>query len=166
MRVLKAGLPAVHKSSRGVTLVEMLLAVAILGITTSIMGSAIFQALSTERYWFKDISVTKDLRHAGSWFARDVINTQTATVADGAPAEASVTLSWTDTDGAPHTVSYGVVAGELKRTYDGQAITVARDVSSAGFSRTGKTLRFALAVNASRGATETKTLDAYGGMLQ
>lgn len=152
--------------SQGFTLVEALVSLGIMGITLSLMGGAMFQALGITRYWQKDVIATKDVRHAGSWFARDALNAQTTDLVDGAPAVPYATISWKDKDGNPHTTSYTLLGNELKRSYDGQVITVARDVTSVGFSRSGKKIKFILTVNSSRGNTESKTLDTFGRMLQ
>lgn len=167
MRWLKARLRSLLSgSSDGFTLAEVLVTVGLLSITMSLMGGSIFQALGIVRFWQDDAIATKELRHAIMWFSRDAPNAQATDLVDGAPPVSSVSMSWTDKDGVPHTAIYSLVANRLVRNYDGNEITVARIVDSVSFSRSGSILTLNLTVTASRDGTESKGLDAYARRLQ
>ncbi len=153
-------------SSQGFTLVELLVTVGFIALAMGLMGGGLFQALSIERFWQDDVIATKDLRNAGSWFSRDAFNADNTDLVDGALAVSSVTLTWTDADSISHTASYSIVGDRMVRDYDNAQHTIARRVVSAGFSLSGKMLRFDLEINASRGGTESSSQDVYLRRLQ
>lgn len=144
----------------GFGLLETLVGLSVLTATLGLLGGGLYHAYSIQRFWQKDAIATKEWRHAGSWFARDSIRSQSTSLADGSSAS-SLTLSWTYA-GTTHTVLYSVSGSELLRSYDGGApMTLVRDLSSASFSRSGRTLSFTVTVNADRGGTEQKSLATY-----
>ncbi|MDO8750699.1 MAG: hypothetical protein Q7K03_06105, partial [Dehalococcoidia bacterium] len=103
-----------------------------------------------------------ELRKGLSWFSTDMKMTQTTDLADGGSA-ATITASWIDQfqgAGTPHTSSYAKVGDSLVRTYDGVSHTVARGVSSAVFSRSGKTIVAQIEVQVSPGVTRTLSVKA------
>ena len=61
-------------SSRGFTLVEVLVAVSILTVVVGIFGAGMFPVLSIQRFWTDDLNATRKARHAGNWFAGDALN--------------------------------------------------------------------------------------------
>ena len=70
----------------------------------------------------------------------------------------TVTFTWTDHyNGAMigHVSTYSVVAGEIVRTFDSQPHAIARDVVSAAFSLSGRTVTAEFVVNAGAGTTRT-----------
>ena len=167
MRWLRSrlGRPLGGRSS-GFTLVEVVVSVGILSLAMGLVVGGLFQALGIQRFWFEDVVATKDLRHAGSWFSSDAPNAETIDILDGAPPTEPVTLTWTDDNDVPHTVTYSLVESSLMRDFDGAQITLARRVVSAGFALSGKVLTFDLEVEADRGGTESMSLQIYLRMLQ
>lgn len=153
-------------SSGGFTLVEMLVTVGLMAITTGVIGGGIFQSLGIVRYWRDDAVSVKEVRHALSWFSRDAINAKSTSLTDGAAPTSSVTITWTDQNSVSHSAGYSLAGSELRRNYDGAVITVARKVQAEGFSRSGMVLKLSLTVAASRGGTESKSLEVYARMLQ
>lgn len=150
----------------GFTLVEVLAATGILGITLGLVGTGVFQAVGFERTWRDDVGATRTWRHAASVFAGDAMNAETTDLVDGALPVASVTFTWTDVQGVGHTVTYQQVGDVLRRDFDGQQMTVARRVVSVGFSLSGRMLTFDLEVEAAQGATEGMSLQTYLRWLQ
>ena len=140
--------------------------VGILTLALGTLGSGVFQVLSIQRYWQDDVVATKELRHAGSWFAGDALNAQTTDLIDGAPAVDAVTLSWADGDGNLHTASYELLEDILVRNFDGVPSHVGRKVVSVGFSLVGNLLSFVLEVRADRGETDSISLQTYLRMLR
>ena len=57
--------------SSGFVLVEVSVAVAILSLGVGLVGSAVFQTLSIQRYWQADAIAVKDTRHAEYPFSRE-----------------------------------------------------------------------------------------------
>ena len=158
--------------SSGFTLVETLVAIGILTFAVSVIGSGMFQVLNFQRYWQDDVVATKELRHAGSWFAGDALNAEDALDAGGVtqltcdpnPAAEQVTLKWTDKNGVTqHTATYSLSGAELIRNYDGVLNTLARPVvaGSLNFSLCGNLLTLKMQVEADRGAIEEITLQTY-----
>ena len=156
-------------SSAGFTLPETLVGLTITVLATAFIGGAIFQALGTQRGWSDEVVATRELRNAASWFAGDAVNAQTAlsgsppVTPDNSP---DVTMQWTDEESVTHTVVYQVIGGLLVRQFDGGEVTLARDVSSVSFSRSGQSLTFDLAVIGAYGELETTDVTVYARVLQ
>ena len=156
---MEAGKPL--GSSRGFTLVEVLVTVGILTLTLGMVGGGLFQSLSIERSWRDDVLATRELRRAGSWFAGDALNAEATDLIDGGGPVTSTALTWTDEAGANHTATYSLSGDNLVREYDGLQLVVARRVVSLGFSQSGKVLTLNLVVRAEEGGTESSTLETY-----
>jgi len=149
------------RDSRGFTLVEVLVGVGILTIVMSTIGTAMFQALGTQKGVVDDGLAINELWKGLSWFAEDVKMAQNTDLVDGAPAVASVTFTWTDEfndAGVSHTSSYALVDDMLVRTYDGNAHTVARRAISAAFSLSNRTVIAQFEVDAGAGTIRTLSL--------
>lgn len=150
----------------GFTLMEVVVAVGILGLVLAIVGGSLFQALSIDRFWREDVVATRELRHAGSWFASDALNAATTSLVDGAPPANVVALAWTGTSGASHAATYSVSEGNLLRSFDGVLAVLVQGVVSASFSLSGKVLTFDLTVAAEQGGTASMSLKTYLRMLK
>ena len=160
--------------SRGFTLVEVLVSVGILGIILGTVGTAIFQALASERTIATDGRAIHELRRGLNWFARDAARAaDTNLPGDGSIAD-SVKLEWTDRYGdmAPisHTVTYALadtdgdgIDDSLLRNIDGVAHTVARRVvpGSLGFTRSARTLTAEISVSGPGIEPRTMSLSAF-----
>ena len=99
----------------GFTLIEVVVGVTLLSSVSVMVMIASFQVVNSQRSWRDDVTATKELRHMGSWFARDSINTMTTTLADGLSDNASTTIHWTDVDGVFHTATYSL-SGDVPPT--------------------------------------------------
>ncbi|MCH8106769.1 MAG: hypothetical protein IIB30_00280 [Chloroflexi bacterium] len=156
----------------GFTLIELVIAVGLLTMATGMIGGALFQVHSIQRYWRDGAVATMELRHAGSRFAGDALKAEN--VLDGPPPAGtnlscnptspanSVTLILSDGSGS-HVVTYLVTGDTLNRDYDGLTTVVAREVvsGSVGFSLCNNDLKFDLAVDADRGTTESISLTTH-----
>ena len=155
------GISAIKKllfGSKGFTLVEASVALAILSMGVGLVGTGIFQVLSIQRFWQDDQFATKENRHASSWFAGDALRTTATDLTPGAAAVDQVTLT---TGGAA--VTYRKSGDTLLRDEGSYTNTIAREVVSTGFtlSTDSKVLTFTVEVNASAGNTETLSLQNY-----
>ena len=160
-------------SSRGFTLIELMVSVTILTIVTGIFGAAMFQVLSIQRFWTDDIKAVREIRHAGSWFSGDALNATDVLDAGGvdrltctpSPPVQQVTLTWTDTSGTAHNVVYSVTGDELLRDFDsnGTPLGLASGVvaNSISFTLCGNTLRVNMDVQADRNTTDKLDLITY-----
>ena len=148
--------------SGGFTLPEAIIAVGILTLGLSLVGTTVFQSLAIERFWRDDVTAVKELRHAGSRFAGDVLFTETTNLVDGAAAVDTVNLTWTDAGSVAHTAVYSVSGdNRLIRDLDGTQYTLARGVVQVAFSLNGKLLTFVLEIQADQGTTKTSNLQTY-----
>ena len=118
---------------RGITLVETIVAAVIAAMLVSVLGSAIFLFTRAAEEGNNELRDIHDMQNAGYWLTRDGKMAQYTDLSDGAPPVQSMTLSWTD-DGQAHTVTYSLSSTDLRRNHNGTTITVARYVSSVGFS--------------------------------
>ena len=149
----------------GFTLVEVIVAVTLLVVVTSLVSSATFTVLRIQSKWRDDVTATKEARDVGSRFAADALNAVTTTLIDGANATSSVSLHWTDAYGVFHTAKYSR-SGATKpyaavREFDGLQREIADHLDSLGFRLTGRTLVLEIEVQASEGFTVTSTLNTY-----
>ncbi len=122
---------------KGITLVEVLVATAITGLIAGALGTAIHQFITTSERGNQELRALNDVRNAGHWLTLDGRRAEATNLADGAPPAATMTLSWTSA-GQVHTSTYSLSGNELKRDLNGTVTTVARYVSTAGFSLAGQ----------------------------
>ncbi len=147
---------------KGFTLTEVIVTVGVIVTFMSTLGMTMFQAVSTQDKIIGDGLAINELRKGLSWFSTDMKMTQTTDLADGAAA-AAITTNWADQfqgTGTLHTATYAQVGDSLVRTYDGVSHTVGRGVSSAVFSRSGKTVVAQIEVQVSPGVTRTLSVKA------
>ena len=172
--LFKAGkaLRRVAAGSSGFTLIEVVIAVGLVSLATGMIGAGLFRVTSLQRFWTDDVVATKNLRHAGSWFAGDALNAEdvldsggvTRLTCDPNPPVREITLSWIDTAGGSHTANYRVVVqngqNHLERSFNGTQLTMSDRVvgNSLSFSLCGGSLTMLLAVEADRDSTEPLSL--------
>ena len=118
---------------RGVTLVETLLAAGIAAMIVGMLGSAIFLFWRASEQGNDKFRALHDVQNAGFWITRDGGGAQSTSLNEGEDPVESMTLSWTEGEQA-HTVTYSLSGADLQRNYDGTVTTVARYISSVGFS--------------------------------
>lgn len=119
------------RSQRGFTLVEVLLAVAILGIVGSLVGTSLVNIVDMTDYGNRSLTADNDLQKAAYWFNLD---TQAAVSANAAGA--SLTLTLPDAS----TISYAHSSADLQRTAGTASSTLAHNVSALVFTASGHTV--------------------------
>jgi prepilin-type N-terminal cleavage/methylation domain-containing protein len=112
------------KTEHGFTMVELLVAVAILGLISSVIGVAIEKMLTVPEYGDDRITAMHELQNVAHWFGRDG---QMAIDASGGEQ-----LVLTLADNA--TVSYTLEGRELHRIAGTSNRTLAGNIASASFS--------------------------------
>ena len=163
-------------NSSGFTLIEVVLAIGIIGLIVVLSGPAFSEVISLQGSWQDEVVATKDLRHAGSWFAGDSLNAEdvldsngdTLFIPPGDPLVCSssappITLKWFDTSGGAHNAIYLVSGESLKRDFDGAVITLAPRVvaNSVNFTLCGNLLTLDMVVKAEASTTESMSLQTY-----
>lgn len=166
-------LRGILRSSEGFTLIELLVSVTIMTVVVGIFGAGMFQVLSIQRFWTDDVKATREVRHAGSWFAGDALNATEVYDAGGStrltctpsPDVEQITLAWTDTSAVAHTAVYSIIGTELQRDYDsnGSPLILATGVvaDSVSFTLCGNTLRMNVSIEADRSTTDALDLITY-----
>jgi prepilin-type N-terminal cleavage/methylation domain-containing protein len=130
-----------YTDQKGFTLLELLVSTGIMSILIAIIGVGIFQAIALSQKANYRVQALSQTRNAVHWMARDIPMAQSTDLVDGGAPVSDATFTWTDVFAdaqTPHALSYALVGGELRRTYDGTTITIGRSVSSIGFSRIGR----------------------------
>ena len=132
---------------KGFTFVELLVAMGVGGILLTGIVLAAFQVSWSSTRSSDQIVALADIDYAALWLKRDLQMAQSTDLADEAPPQSSVTLSWTDytswatEETRDHTASYALSGTELRRTYDGTDQVIGRQISYIGFSRSGTAVK-------------------------
>ena len=177
----------VATSSSGFTLIEMLISVTILTAVVGMFGAGLFQVFGIQRYWTKDLTTTREVRHAGSWLAGDALNaTEVLKVVDPLDPSSDVSmdgdalcdnpettdhvkLTWVDSVDAEHYAEYYVnTVGSVEVFFRGSdsaplPLTLTEDVveNTITFTLCENKLRATMNVFAERGTVETLDLLTY-----
>jgi prepilin-type N-terminal cleavage/methylation domain-containing protein len=139
------------KSERGMTMVELVVALAVTGVIVSFLGTAIYQIITISGEGSGRLTALHELQNASRWFQSD------AQQAVNASAGASLTLTLSDNS----TVSYTLVGTELRRTA-GSQMTLARNITSATFSFSARvvTMNLVAAPAGRYGVSESASYEA------
>jgi type II secretory pathway pseudopilin PulG len=112
------------KKQEGITVVELLIAMAVTGIIVGFLGTAIYQIITVAGYGNDRLTAMHELQNASHWFSLDGQGARAATGGD----ELVLTLSDNST------INYSLVGTELRRTAAGAQMTLARNIVGATFS--------------------------------
>ena len=129
------------RDERGMTLVEILVALAIAGLITGTLVTAIYQIYQVTGWGSNQMRVQHDLQNAATWLNRDVVSASSADVSDSQmiltiPYFSSGTYTYT-ADIRTITYTFSTAEKTLARDSVTSTVTVARHVDSIGFSPTG-----------------------------
>ncbi len=128
---------------RGMTLVELLLALGISGVIIGALGASIYTIMSVTGRGNAEISLLHDIQSASHWITSDVRMARDITLFGGDPAS-NLILNWDDIEGNPHSCNYTFTGRELIRSCNGTSSTVAWNVSSIEFSQNDDVLTYTL----------------------
>ncbi len=122
-----------YREQKGFTLIEVMIAMSITALITSVIGTAIFQILDRSASGQDTLRALNDIQNAGRWIYLDGEKAQSTDLINEALPVNSMTFSWT-ADGQPHTVSYSLANSALIRNHNGVQTTAARYIAVAEFS--------------------------------
>jgi len=123
------------------TLVEILVALAITGLITGILVTAIYQIYQVTGWGSNQMRVQHDLQNAATWLNRDVVSASSAEVTGSQmiltiPYYPSGTYTYT-ADIRTITYTFSTAEKTLARDSVTSTVTVARHVEDVAFSGTG-----------------------------
>jgi len=138
---------------RGMTMVELVMAIATTGIIVVFLGTAIYQIITVSGYGNDRLTATHELENVAHWFNIDGQGAKTA--------EVGSTLELTMTDNS--SITYTLSGTEMLRSAAGYEMTLARNISDANFTINNRVVTMSLtAVPPGRyGVSENGTYQVY-----
>jgi|GEM_PF-1178284 len=129
------------KDESAMTLVEILVALAIAGLITGTLVTAIYQIYQVTGWGSNELQVQHDLQNAATWLNRDVVSASSADVSDSQmvltiPYFPSGTFTYT-ADIRIITYTHSITDSTLTRDPGDSTFVVGRHVDSIAFSPTG-----------------------------
>ena len=112
------------KKQAGMTMVELIVAIAITGVIVAFLGTAIYQIITVSEYGNNRLTALHELQNTAHWLNLDG---QGALAATGG---GQLVLTLSDNS----TVTYALSGAELRRSAGGSQVTLARNISSAIFT--------------------------------
>ena len=150
----------------GLTLIELVIAIAITAVLGAAVTSAIAQVLNMNARSSNHMVAIRQVQNAGYWVSRDAQMSQRVNTSLSGKF---LRLEWTGWDNAAHWVEYTLedAPGGLKnllRNYDGNSLVVAQYVDPANTSRAYSSGKLTFTVTASVGdaarrGIETRTYE-------
>jgi prepilin-type N-terminal cleavage/methylation domain-containing protein len=108
-------LRVIQRDQRGLTLVELVIAILLAGIVTSGITMTIFQVFNMNSRTSSHMIAIRQVQHAGKQVSQDLLQAQD--VVPGGSSGFPLTLDWTDWYDAQHEIVYtleDMPSGELK----------------------------------------------------
>ncbi|MFA5309619.1 MAG: prepilin-type N-terminal cleavage/methylation domain-containing protein [Dehalococcoidales bacterium] len=112
----------------GMTLVELIVAIAITGVIVAFLGTAIYQIITVSEYGNGRLTALHEVQNAAYWLNTDGQGARNAT------GGSQLVLTLSDNT----TVTYALSGTDLRRSAGGLPLTVARNITSASFSVSGR----------------------------
>jgi prepilin-type N-terminal cleavage/methylation domain-containing protein len=109
----KMGIRLIHKDQRGITLIEMLIAVALVGLITGGITMTINQVLTINTRASSHMVALRQVQQAGKEVSKDALQAQH--VDDNPSGGQFLFLCWTDWDGTKNEVTYTITADDKLR---------------------------------------------------
>jgi hypothetical protein len=109
---------------KGMTIAELVVAIATTGIIVVFLGMAINQIFTVSGYGNDRLTATHELENVAHWFN---IDGQGAVAATGGT---SLALTMADNS----SITYTLVGTEMRRTTSGQQMTLARNITDVSFT--------------------------------
>jgi prepilin-type N-terminal cleavage/methylation domain-containing protein len=109
---------------KGMTMVELVVAIAVTGIIIAFLGTAVHQIITVSGYGNDRITAGHELQNAAHWFNNDGQRAKAATGGTG--------LELTMTDNS--TINFTLVGTQLRRTTSGGEMVLAQNIAGASFT--------------------------------
>jgi prepilin-type N-terminal cleavage/methylation domain-containing protein len=122
------------KGQKGMTLVELLMAIAVTGLIVVFLGTAVYQIITVSEYGNDRLTALHELQNSAYWFNLD------GQKAVNASADGGLLLTISETS----SITYALVGTELRRTATGSEMTLARNIASAAFSIDNRVITMSL----------------------
>jgi prepilin-type N-terminal cleavage/methylation domain-containing protein len=137
------------KRQEGMTMVELITAMAISGVIVVFLGTAVFHIFSVTGYGNDELTALHEVQNAAHWFSQDGQEAKTAT------GGSQLMLTLADNS----TITYSLVGTVLQRSAGSLQLTLARNISSLAFSINGTlvTMRLTSAPAGSSNVSENGT---------
>ena len=103
----------INKNQRGFTLIELMIAITIIGLISSATTTAIFQMLNVSSVSTNHMTAVKQVQNAVNWISRDAQMAQIV-VPDG-DSGFPLNLSWVEWDNSVYQVTYTLEGSKLQR---------------------------------------------------
>jgi hypothetical protein len=141
------------KGQKGMTMAELVVAIATTGIIVVFLGTAIYQIITISGYGNDRLTATHELENIAYWFNIDGQGSKAAT---GGP-----TLTLTIADDT--SITYELADTEMRRTAGGSQMTLARNITSASFSIDNRVVTMSLTASppGRYGVSENGTYRVY-----
>ena len=116
MRLDRLG--SIRKDQRGLTLVELMIAIALAGIVTAGITMTVAHLFSGSTRTSNHMTAVRQVQSAGYWVSKDALQAQIVDPDDDedTPELELLTLTWTDSDDAVNEVVYTIEGNKLQRT--------------------------------------------------
>jgi prepilin-type N-terminal cleavage/methylation domain-containing protein len=108
----------------GMTMVELIIAIAITGVIVVFLGVSIYQIITVSEYGNNRLTALHEIQNAAYWLNTD------GQGAINAAGGSQLMLTLSDNS----TVIYSLSGTDLIRSVDGTPLTVARNITNASFS--------------------------------
>jgi prepilin-type N-terminal cleavage/methylation domain-containing protein len=110
-------LRVIQRDQRGLTLVELLIAIFLAGVVTSGITMSVFQVFNMNSRTSSHMTAIRQVQHAGKQVSQDLLQAQRIDTEDDPDTPELLTLNWTDWDNSQHGIVYNLEdmpSGEFK----------------------------------------------------
>ena len=151
-----------HKNQRGLTLVELLIAILLAGIVTAGITITIGHMFAWTTRTNNHMTAVRQVQSAGYWVSRDVLQSQPSKIVSAANGE-FLRLGWVDSDNLDIVVLYVIEDAKLKRSYTVDGTTTSTyiaqfiDPDQTSFDIDGSKYIFTVRANVGAGSVHERT---------
>ena len=112
------------QGEKGLTMVDMIMAVAVTGLIVSFLGTSIYQMLAVTEYGNDKLTAMHELQNAAHWFSLD------GQRASSASAATDLLLTIPDDS----SITYSLVGSDLRRADGGTSMILAQNIADVRFA--------------------------------